>query len=128
MASVKFTRKELEKRNHRKDAAIIIDNVVYDVTEFLDEHPGGMDVLLKNAGKDASESFHEVRHSEIAMDWRNKFVVGEVADEDRWEVQARDTSDEPEEEPLTLGTLLNVWGPPLVIAGLAALSYMYLFP
>jgi cytochrome b involved in lipid metabolism len=33
---------------------LIIDNKVYDVTEFHQEHPGGSQVLLTHVGKDAS--------------------------------------------------------------------------
>ncbi|KAJ3570720.1 hypothetical protein NP233_g4212 [Leucocoprinus birnbaumii] len=33
---------------------VIIQNFVYDVTEFLHEHPGGADVILKYAGHDAT--------------------------------------------------------------------------
>ncbi|KIM48073.1 hypothetical protein M413DRAFT_439780 [Hebeloma cylindrosporum] len=33
---------------------IIIRNKVYDVTEFLQEHPGGAEVILKYAGRDAT--------------------------------------------------------------------------
>lgn len=32
----------------------IIDNKVYDVTDFVHEHPGGEQVLLTHVGKDAS--------------------------------------------------------------------------
>ena len=126
-AKMKFTRQELEPRNHRGDCVVIIDNVVYNLTEFLDDHPGGVDVLLNNAGKDASQCFHEVGHSDIALDWRQKFVVGEVVDEDRWEVRARVVAAPAEAEPLSLSALLSVWGPPLLLAGLATLVYAFLF-
>ncbi|KAI8885297.1 hypothetical protein K501DRAFT_180218, partial [Backusella circina FSU 941] len=33
---------------------LIIDNKLYDVSEFVHEHPGGADVLLTHVGKDAS--------------------------------------------------------------------------
>ncbi|XP_026737692.1 cytochrome b5-like [Trichoplusia ni] len=128
MADTKFTRKEIEERNHRGNAAIIIDNVVYDVTEFFDDHPGGVDVLLDNAGKDASKCFHDVGHSDIALDWRQKFVIGEVVDEDRREVLERPAAVLQQAEPLSLAALASVWGPPLLLALLAALLYSYLFP
>lgn len=39
-----------------KDAKkfIIIDNKLYDITDFVEDHPGGQDVLLTHVGKDAS--------------------------------------------------------------------------
>ncbi|KAI8368102.1 delta-6-desaturase [Radiomyces spectabilis] len=60
-----FTRQQLEKINQDvKDGVpgarkyIIVDNKLYDVTDFVDDHPGGADVLLTHVGKDASDVFH----------------------------------------------------------------------
>ena len=33
---------------------------VYDVTEFLAEHPGGEEILLETAGTDSTEAFEDV--------------------------------------------------------------------
>jgi L-lactate dehydrogenase (cytochrome) len=42
---------EVEKHNSRKSCWVIISGEVYDVTDFIDEHPGGAGVVLRYAGK-----------------------------------------------------------------------------
>lgn len=48
---------EVAKHNHAKDCWVIVNGRAYDVTEFLPEHPGGQKIILKYAGKDATEEF-----------------------------------------------------------------------
>ncbi|CAG7953121.1 unnamed protein product [Penicillium salamii] len=45
-----------------KGLYIIVDSNVFDVTNFIDEHPGGAKILKRVAGKDASKQFWKVRH------------------------------------------------------------------
>lgn len=121
-----FTRKEIEQRSRRNDAAIIIDNVVYDVTKFLEDHPGGVEVLLNNAGKDASRCFHDVGHSDDAKNWRSTFKIGEVVVEDRWEVIKDEPNIVDSHHKLTLRGLIDLWTPPLAFAAIAILMYIYI--
>jgi hypothetical protein len=44
----------------------------YDITEFLDQHPGGEEVVLETAGTDASGAFDDVGHSSDARDMLKK--------------------------------------------------------
>lgn len=48
---------EVQKHATRDDCWVIIAGNVYDVTEFLDIHPGGSAVILAAAGKDATKVF-----------------------------------------------------------------------
>ncbi|KAL4079165.1 glyoxylate dehydrogenase [Scleroderma citrinum] len=43
-----------------KSCWIIVHGKVYDVTDFLPEHPGGSKIILKYAGKDATEAYDPI--------------------------------------------------------------------
>ncbi|KAI8882968.1 delta-6-fatty acid desaturase [Backusella circina FSU 941] len=79
-----FTRDELHQINQRikegdKEAQkyLIIDNKLYDVSEFVHEHPGGADVLLTHVGKDASDVFHAM-HPDSAYEILSNFYAGDL--------------------------------------------------
>ncbi|KAI8990278.1 acyl-CoA dehydrogenase/oxidase [Pilobolus umbonatus] len=61
----KFTVEEVAKHSVASDCWIIVDGKVFDVTEFLDVHPGGKKILLKKAGKDASKEFKKFHNASI---------------------------------------------------------------
>jgi len=42
---------------------IIIHGQVYDVTKFLDDHPGGPDIIADGAGTDLTDQFEDTGHS-----------------------------------------------------------------
>lgn len=51
---------------------------VYDVTKFLEDHPGGDEVLLSATGKDATDDFEDVGHSSTARAMMDEFYVGDI--------------------------------------------------
>ncbi len=59
---------------------MIIHGKVYDLTRFLDEHPGGEEVLLELGGKDGTEAFEDIGHSQDARDVMEKMLVGTLED------------------------------------------------
>lgn len=60
--SKSFTPADVASHNSPdKGLYIIVDSAVYDVTNFIDEHPGGAKILKRVAGKDASKQFWKVR-------------------------------------------------------------------
>ncbi|KAG6739693.1 hypothetical protein POTOM_057307 [Populus tomentosa] len=55
-ASKTFSKAEVSLHNKRTDCWIIIKDKVYDVTSYVEEHPGG-DAILAHAGDDSTEGF-----------------------------------------------------------------------
>lgn len=55
-----LTGKEVAEHNSSKSCWVIVHGKAYDVTEFLPEHPGGTKIILKYAGKDATEEFEPI--------------------------------------------------------------------
>jgi L-lactate dehydrogenase (cytochrome) len=51
---------DVAKHDSAKSCWVIIHGKAYDVTEFLPEHPGGQRIILKYAGKDATEEFEPI--------------------------------------------------------------------
>ncbi|GAA6236232.1 cytochrome b5 [Lates japonicus] len=78
-----FRLSEIEEQNSFRSTWIIIHNKVYDVTKFLEEHPGGEEVLREQAGGDATESFEDVGHSTDAREMASAMVIGELHPDDR---------------------------------------------
>lgn len=60
-----FTRAEVAKHITEDSTWCIIDSVVYDLTEFVDAHPGGEAVLRQVAGKDATREFYNLHRHEV---------------------------------------------------------------
>lgn len=52
-----YSRAEIAAHHTLDDAWIVVDDDVFDVTTFLDEHPGGATVVLGYLGSDATDAF-----------------------------------------------------------------------
>lgn len=73
-----ITWQELAQHNKKGDYWLCISNKVYNVSTYLAEHPGGDDVLIKYAGKDATQAFEDQQHSDYAVSIRDSFFVGNI--------------------------------------------------
>lgn len=70
---IKYTREEVAKHIDNNSLWIILENKVYDVTNFILEHPGGEDVLLQWGGQDATDAY--VKHDTISHQENSCFQV-----------------------------------------------------
>ncbi|KAL3914687.1 MAG: hypothetical protein SGILL_006003 [Bacillariaceae sp.] len=72
-----YTMAEIEKHNTEEDVWIVVNNKVYDCTEYLELHPGGIDSITINAGADATEDFVAI-HSAKATKMLEKYYIGDL--------------------------------------------------
>ena len=73
-----ITYKELQLHNKPGDYWVLIEKYVYNVTPYLTEHPGGDDILINHSGKDATQKFLSIDHTEYAISIRNSFRMGKI--------------------------------------------------
>lgn len=73
-----FTLADVAEHNSSKDCWLVISGKVYNVTKFLEDHPGGDEVLLSATGKDATNDFEDVGHSSTARAMMDEMYVGEI--------------------------------------------------
>lgn len=71
--------KEVMSHNKPNDCWIVLNGDVYDVTGFLESHPGGVSRLLEVAGKDATTKFQRVHSQETLERMKDQLVyVGKL--------------------------------------------------
>ena len=70
---------EIFSHNTRESLWLLIDNKVYDVTNF--KHPGGKPILLSNAGQDATTQFEDIGHKDAEKHMKN-LLIGEYRYQD----------------------------------------------
>lgn len=74
-----ISEQELAKHNNKRSCYVTIGAKVYDVTEFLDDHPGGDDLILKYGGKDVTAILKDQvshQHSETAYEMLDEYLIG----------------------------------------------------
>ncbi|BFZ19190.1 hypothetical protein BsWGS_22229 [Bradybaena similaris] len=120
-----FRLSEVKTKNSAKETWIVIHNKVYDVAKFLEEHPGGEEVLLEQAGGDASEAFEDVGHSSDARELMKDYFIGDVHPDDRTK-KTYTTNTGPTGGNPPPGSSWTGWLLPLAVALAAAFAYRYI--
>ncbi|KAL5088698.1 hypothetical protein Trisim1_006385 [Trichoderma cf. simile WF8] len=73
-----YTVDEVAQHTKPDDIWMTIHGEVYDVTKYVMDHPGGIEVLLEAAGTDASDPFDNAGHSDDAFDLMTPFRIGKL--------------------------------------------------
>ena len=73
---------EVAAHNTARSCYVTIGTKVYDITDFLDDHPGGGDLILEYGGRDVQEAMEDEvshAHSEAAYEVLDEHLIGFVA-------------------------------------------------
>jgi flavocytochrome c len=73
-----FTMEEVGKHNKKEDLWVVVKGVVLDLTNWLDEHPGGPQAIMNFMGRDATEEFEMLHDDEVIPKYAAKQVIGRV--------------------------------------------------
>lgn len=125
MAEKLYNLAEVAAHNTNKSAWLVIHNKVFDLTAFLNEHPGGEEVLIEHAGKDATEAFEDVGHSSDAREMMAKFKIGEIIEAERKVVPEKSEpnwSSEKQDD-----SSMKSWLIPILLGILVTIFYKYFF-
>jgi|TARA_B110000444_G_C18777050_1_gene565505 cytochrome b involved in lipid metabolism len=71
-----ITMEEVEKHNTINDCWIVSHGKVYDVSSFINKHPGGKFVIKSHAGTEVSKHYNY--HSKNAHKIWEKYLIGEI--------------------------------------------------
>ncbi|KAI1768492.1 acyl-CoA dehydrogenase NM domain-like protein [Hypoxylon sp. FL1150] len=73
-----FSKSDVASHNKGDSLWIIVDDDVYDLTKFQDEHPGGKKILTRVAGKDASKQFWKYHNEGILKKYKPSLQIGSL--------------------------------------------------
>ena len=75
----KISTDEVKLHNTFGDCWLIIRGKVYDVSQYMERHPGGVDLLMNNSsGKDATEAYDDADHTKRAKETLEKYYIGDL--------------------------------------------------
>jgi 4-hydroxysphinganine ceramide fatty acyl 2-hydroxylase len=97
-----LARSDVESHNTKKSCYVTIGTKVYDITTFIDDHPGGGDLILEYGGKDVEAILKDElshTHSEAAYEILDESLVGFMVT-DKVEKTVVDSSEPYEVIPL----------------------------
>ncbi|KAK5124869.1 hypothetical protein LTR85_001059 [Meristemomyces frigidus] len=128
MADKEFTYSDVSEHTSKKDIYLVIHDKVYNTTSFVDEHPGGEEVLLDVGGQDATEAFEDVGHSDEAREILEGLLVGTLKRQagDPAPHTSAPTTTAPKSASDAAGLGIGVYAIILVGGALAFFAYQYL--
>lgn len=112
-----LTRRVVSYHKHANDGWVIYQGGVYDVTLFLDTHPGGAAILTEHLGSDISKVFHDDgthAHSSYARKMLEKHRIGTLSDDATTTPISTNTSTTGEEQTTSSVIPKVDWNKPIL--------------
>ena len=112
---------EISEHSAPDDLWLLISNKVYDVSNF--KHPGGKEILVQNAGQDATTQFEDINHSKKAYNMMKDFYIGDFYnpedEKESWEsyIKRKQREEENQMSPLVKSLLIALF--------IVSFSYLY---
>lgn len=107
MTQLQLTREQVSVHHTTSSTWVIVNEKVYDITEFLEGHPGGEEILLQYGGKDITKVLQDEDqhlHSDVAYQMLEEYCIGYLEDSDTKPTEKKDTFID-----VTKPMLLQVW-------------------
>jgi cytochrome b involved in lipid metabolism len=100
-----FTLQEVAQHNVSGDAWVVVDDKVYDLSDFVSAHPGGSNAILRVAGGDGTSLFEGTRaHGSAERGILNGYYIGEVKSYAPGPSPSRPPSSSPSPSPSSGGS------------------------
>ncbi|KAI2786819.1 NADH-cytochrome b5 reductase 1 [Penicillium oxalicum] len=127
-----YSMQDVAAHNTKSDTWIVIHGQVFDITEYLQDHPGGAEILVEVAGKDATADYEDVGHSEDAREIMQPYLIGVLKDAQQFVrpkavrvvTQSAPESSKPSSSS-TIGTVAVVAG---TLGAILPVLYIYTSP
>ena len=77
----KWTLSDVAEHQEPDDLFVIVNGKVYDITDFVDEHPGGVEALMKRSeanGHDITTQFNGPQHPVKVHDVIGEYYIGDL--------------------------------------------------
>ena len=79
-----YTLSEVQKHKSKDSLWVTVSGKVYDVTEFIQRHPGGWEILVEHSGLDVTSAMRGILqlqvhvHTDAAYEMLKKYYIGEL--------------------------------------------------
>ncbi|MCJ1478367.1 hypothetical protein MMC13_007047 [Lambiella insularis] len=124
-----LTYSDVAEHSSKKDLYLVVHDKVYNASTFVDEHPGGEEVLLDVGGQDATEAFEDVGHSDEARETLEGLLVGSLkraAGDPEPKTSAPTTTTTASSNATSGGMGIGLYAAILVGSALAVGAYYYM--